>query len=180
MQKPWKLIKSEKVFDSKYIKIGKDQVLLPDGKKIDDYYTFLDCPSYVTVIPVLKNNKILMIEEWAYPVNQLLLQFPEGDMDQGETVEESARRELFEETGYSADEFKILGSCLISHRRTSSRQYVVVAYGANHHSSPELKGLEQNIVSKEVEVSEINAQIASGKIIQRNVLSAWAIFCSKN
>lgn len=179
MSKPWKLLKTEKVFDSKYIKIGKNSVILPNGKEIDDYYTYIDNPDYITVIPIMTDGRILMINEWAFPVNQELLQFPEGYIDHNESPQQAAARELKEETGYIAKEVKIIGSCLHSHRRSTSRQYIALATGIEKIHSKDLKGLEHDIENIIFTKDEIKSKIASGDIIQRNVLSAWSIYWSK-
>lgn len=58
-------------------------------------------PTTVELICRFENGDFLLIREFRYPINRFCYSFPTGIMDPGETVEEAAERELFEETGLS-------------------------------------------------------------------------------
>ena len=171
----WERLSSEIIFEHPYLKIGEDRVRLPDGKEID-YITFLDRPDFVTIIPILPSGKILMTKEHAYPINEPILQFSEGECDSGESVEHASEREFFEETGYKADEFKLIGSVLTYHRRSEAMQRVVVATGVSWHSEPRGDGIEQGIETLEMTDKEISSAVAKGVIFQANALAAWSVY----
>ncbi|MBP3709866.1 MAG: NUDIX hydrolase [Treponema sp.] len=64
---------------------------------------------WVIVVPVLDSN-FLMVKQWRHARNALSIEFPGGVMDDGETPEQSAARELQEETGFTAQKLIQLGT----------------------------------------------------------------------
>jgi len=62
----------------------------------------------VSVIPVTNNGKIILIEQFRPPVGRMVIEFPAGLRDEGESLEDAAQREMQEETGYRAGKIKKL------------------------------------------------------------------------
>jgi len=101
-----------------------DDVKLPDGTTIQ--YTRVDHPPFVVVVPIFL-DKIIMIYNYRYPVNEWCLELPAGHIDESETPQETASRELKEETGYIAKELKMVGWYYPSSARSDQKSYVFVA-----------------------------------------------------
>ncbi len=175
----WKKLSSKIILKHQFLTVAEDTVQLASGKIINDYLTFVDLKSYVTIIGLSSDAKILTIKEHTYPLNQRILQFPEGDIDSDESIIECAKRELLEETGYSAEKFIEIGRSLPAHRRSTRLQYVVLAKNCYKVSNPDLKGLEEDLSVALYQPNDINKLISEGKIIQQNFLSAWAIYLNK-
>src|SRR5579885_1966700 len=77
-----------------------DTVRLPNGKKADR--EFMDHPGAVGVAPFLDRQTIVMVRQYRHPVGEVTLELPAGKLDAGESALACVRRELHEETGYSA------------------------------------------------------------------------------
>ena len=88
-----------------------DEILLPNGKKAMREY--LDHPGAVAVIPFLdspfkvplEKARVVMVRQYRYPVSQLTEEIPAGKLDGGEKLMDCLKRELKEETGYTAARF---------------------------------------------------------------------------
>ena len=68
----------------------------------------VNCKGIVAIVPVTDDKEVILIRQFRPPVNGYVIEFPAGLNDKGDTLEEAARRELLEETGYSAKEMIFL------------------------------------------------------------------------
>ena len=82
-------------------------VRLPDGSEAIREYIIH--PGAVMVIAQLDDGRLVMERQYRYPMRSVMIEFPAGKLDPGETPLECARRELVEETGYSAREWARAG-----------------------------------------------------------------------
>ena len=99
-----KKISSEPVFDGVLLHVMKDEVELPNGHKA--VREWIRHPGASAVIPLLPDNQIILVRQFRYPVGQVTLEVPAGKLDKiGEDPIECAKRELSEETGYTAGKF---------------------------------------------------------------------------
>ena len=101
-----KTLHSEKVYSGGYLKIQKDQVMLPDGKTT--FREYIIHPGAAMVIPLLDNGRVVMEKQYRHAMGQVFLEFPAGKIDSGEKTSETAIRELKEETGFTAREWRYL------------------------------------------------------------------------
>jgi ADP-ribose pyrophosphatase len=103
-----KVLKSEIVFQGRFLKIWRDDVELPNGHR--SFREYIKHPGAAMIIPILPNGKILMIYQYRHAVGQVFLEFPAGKNDPGETSLQSAHRELQEEVHYQAAKMSLLTS----------------------------------------------------------------------
>lgn len=101
-----KTLSSKQVYKGRYLKIEQDQVQAPDGKIYVREYILH--PGAAMMIPLLPNGNVVMVHQYRHAVKQVFLEFPAGKRDQGEETLMTAKRELREETGYEAKDWKFL------------------------------------------------------------------------
>ena len=94
------------VYDGSLLRIHRDQVRLPDGSTSQREY--IRHPGAVVILPLLEDGKVLLERQFRYPNNQVFIELPAGKIDPDEAPLDCAKRELREETGYSAREWKFL------------------------------------------------------------------------
>jgi ADP-ribose pyrophosphatase len=104
-------ISGEELFRGKFLHAFRDTVALPDGDLATREYVVH--PGAVMVIPLLQLDggevQVVLERQFRYPVSQVMIEFPAGKLDHGEATFSCARRELLEETGYSAFEWARAG-----------------------------------------------------------------------
>jgi ADP-ribose pyrophosphatase len=92
---------------SSFIELRRDDVRLPDGSAATREYVVH--PGAVAIVPLLDDGRLVLERQFRYPVGKVLLEFPAGKIDPGESTLACARRELLEETGYQAREWARAG-----------------------------------------------------------------------
>lgn len=95
-----RLVKKRTVYRGKSIDLRVDVVRLPDGKTATR--EFLDHPGAVGIVAFLDPDTLVMVRQYRHPVGKVTLELPAGKLDAGESVLTCLRRELKEETGYTA------------------------------------------------------------------------------
>lgn len=101
-------ITSEEVFSGCMLQVLSDRVRLPDGT--ESVREHIAHPGAVVMLATLDNGKLLFERQFRYPLGQVFLELPAGKIDQGEPPLDTARRELREETGYKAKNWRHLGA----------------------------------------------------------------------
>jgi ADP-ribose pyrophosphatase len=96
-------IGSEELLKGHFLHAFRDTVRLPDGKQATREY--VTHPGAVAMIPLLDDGRLVMERQFRYPMGKVMLEFPAGKLDVGEDVLTCAKRELLEETGYTAREW---------------------------------------------------------------------------
>ncbi|HXE20945.1 MAG TPA: NUDIX hydrolase [Rhodoferax sp.] len=99
------------LFKGRFLHAFRDTVRLPDGSFTSREYVVH--PGAVMIIPLLEEApgaaRVVLERQYRYPVRRVMIEFPAGKLDPGEGVLACARRELLEETGYSARQWARAG-----------------------------------------------------------------------
>lgn len=93
-------------YDGYFIKVQCDTVRLPDGKTTEREY--IRHPGAVVILPLFDDGTVLLERQYRYPNDRVFLEFPAGKIDPDEDHLECAKRELQEETGYTATDWKFV------------------------------------------------------------------------
>ena len=101
-------ISSEQIWKGCLLDIRRDAVRLPDGSEgVREYITH---PGAVVIIPVLPNGNLIFERQYRYPVGRVMLELPAGKIDPNEDPFKTAQRELQEETGHTAQQWRHLAT----------------------------------------------------------------------
>lgn len=100
-------LESTQVYCGKLLDVRFDRVRLPDGNESTREY--VRHQGAVVIIPVLDNGELIFERQFRYPLGRAFLELPAGKIDPGEDILNTGKRELLEETGHSASEWRYLG-----------------------------------------------------------------------
>ena len=102
-----RFVSGEQVFDGTLLKVRRDRVRLPDGSEGTREY--IRHPGAVAIVPLFDDGRILLERQFRYPHGREFIEVPAGKLEPNEPHQETAKRELLEETGYAASEWTRLG-----------------------------------------------------------------------
>lgn len=98
-----RIIDRQEVFTGRLVRLVVDRLRLSTGVEITREVILH--PAVVAILPVLPDERLLLVKQYRHPVNDLLWEIPAGLIDAGESPLVAAKRELREETGYEAKEW---------------------------------------------------------------------------
>ena len=122
-----RMVSSQTIFEGHIIKVTLDQAELPNGKLAEREVVYH--PGGVAVLALDEEGNVPLVQQFRYPMQQILLELPAGKLDHGdeEGILEGAKRELSEETGLEAEKWTYLGSMLVSPGFCSERLHMYLA-----------------------------------------------------
>ena len=100
-------VASQELLRGHFLHAMRDTVRLPDGKQASREYVIH--PGAVMVVAELPDGRLVLERQFRYPVQAVMVEFPAGKLDPGEDSLACARRELLEETGYTARQWARAG-----------------------------------------------------------------------
>lgn len=115
------------VYEGSFLKVIKDQVRLPDGTT--STREFIPHPGASVIIPVTADGKLIFVRQFRYPLKQVFIEFPAGKIDSGEDPLNTAKRELVEETGYAAANYRHLMTIHPTIGYANETMYIYLATG---------------------------------------------------
>lgn len=99
-------ISGEDIYGGIFLKMKRDTVSLPDGQQaVREYLTH---PGAVAIVAVLDDGRVLLERQYRYPIAKTCIEIPAGKLDPHEAPLFCAKRELEEETGYSAKKWSFI------------------------------------------------------------------------
>lgn len=102
-----KSLASSKKFNGKIIQLYVDEVKLPNGR--ESRRELVRHPGASAVLVAANDGKIILERQYRYPIDEIIWEIPAGKLDENEKPDDCAKRELREETGFTAKEWKHMG-----------------------------------------------------------------------
>lgn len=139
----WKTLRKTTLVDAlPFLRVWIEQIELPDGHIIDDYYQVY-LPDSVLIFARDPEGMVVVERAYKHGLRQVSLVLPAGGVEQGEQPLEAARRELLEETGYRSDRWSSLGTFQSNANQGGGRIFMFEALNAMKIAEPESGDLEE-------------------------------------
>ena len=167
----WKLLQSQMVLNHPWCKVRRDEIELPNGKIIDDFFVYIK-PDIAYVLPITVNREIVFVRQYRHAIDDFFIELPAGGFDPSqENPELAAIRELSEETGYVAKEIRKIATLYSSPSKDTNQIHLFLAENV-------VKVSEQNLdITEEIEVllipiDEVLEKINRGEICVTGTVAA--------
>lgn len=160
--KNYKIIKSENIFKGKVFDLRIDEIEYNSGN--NGIREVVVHPGGTVIVPVKNDGKIIMVNQFRYPLQKFLLELPAGKLDKNENPIDCALRELEEETGYKAEKIVELGAIYTTPGYSTELLQIYLAENllpGNHNREEGEYGMEV----LELTLEDIDRKIISGEIL---------------
>lgn len=130
-ENPWQTLSSEIVHQTPWVRINHHKVINPGGR--EGVYTVTEFKNLaIGILPLDDENNTWIVGQYRFPLKQYSWEIPEGGGDPNVPPVESAQRELEEECGLIAKDWKLLLTAHTSNSATDEIAYIYVAKGLIH------------------------------------------------
>jgi len=132
-------------------------------------------PGGAVVVPVKDDGKIIMVTQYRYPHNQVLIELPAGKLEKGEDPFICAERELTEETGYTSSNISKLGKIFTTPGFCNEVLHIYLAKNLIPGNHAREEG-EQGMQVLEFTIEEIENKIKSGEILDAKTICGISMY----
>ncbi len=158
----WRVTASSYAIDTRFLRLRKDSIELPDGTLIEDYYV-RESRGFAIVFAMTPDERVVLVRQYKHGIGRVLLELPAGSIDPGEEALHAATRELAEETGYEASSVEYVRGFVADPTNSNTIAHLFLARGAR-------RTCEQNLdVTEAIDVElasfdELRAMVRDGTI----------------
>ncbi len=158
-----KLLRSEKKYAGKVFDLIVDEIEYASGKK--SIREVASHPGGGVIVAVLPNNDLILVRQFRHPIQNFVYELPAGKLNPGEDPANCARRELEEETGYLAGNWKPLASIFTTPGFCNERLHLFLATDLKKsEKGQQLEEGESTLTVEAIPLSLVIKMIESGKI----------------
>lgn len=172
----WKTLSSEYVMRRPWLTARRDVVQLPNGTVHPEFY-ILEYPDWINVIAIDDGGRFVMIEQYRHGLQDIFTELVAGVVEEGEDPLDAARRELFEETGYTGGEWELLTVLSGNPSTTTNLTHCYLARGVTKTGTQHLDATE-DISVKLLTREEVRGLLDRDEIKQALMAAPlWKYFC---
>jgi ADP-ribose pyrophosphatase len=166
----WTVRSSSYRVDEPFLRVRSDTVELPDGTIIENYFV-RESRGFSIIAALTPEQRIVLVRQYKHGIGQIVLEFPAGMIDPGETPEACAVRELAEETGYAGDPPKLLRTLYADPTSSNASFHIFLIENAVATSAQSLDPTEA-ITIETASIEDVHAAVRDGRIASGSQVAA--------
>ncbi len=158
---PWTTLKSEKIYDSPWIGLTKHDILNPNGNP--GTYSVVHFKNLaIGILPLDEDMNTWIVGQYRYPIDQYSWEIPEGGGKRDVPPLDSAKRELLEETGITANKWTKIQEMYLSN---SASDEFCILYVAQDLSFGEAQPEDdEQLEVRKIHFNELYRMVCDGEI----------------
>ena len=162
------------VYENRWMRVREDTIRRRDGSI--GIYGVVEKPDFVVIVPVEDDGRVHLVEQYRYPVKGRYWELPQGSWEQepGADPMEMARGELREETGIDAAQMIYAGHLFEACGYSNQGFHIFLATGLRR-GNADLEREEQDLVTREFTLSEVERMIRDGEIKDATTIAAFGL-----
>jgi ADP-ribose pyrophosphatase len=159
----WRIVDSEIVIDTAHLRLRRDDIVLPGGQRIGNYYV-RESRGFAVIFAQTPDDRVLLVRQYKHGIGRAVLELPAGAIDPGETPLDCATRELAEETGYrSPAQFEAVATYVTDPTNSDARFHLFHARQVQVAGRQELD-ITEDIAVQLAGLDELRAFVRDGAI----------------
>lgn len=170
---PWRTHRSRQVYDNPWITVREEDATSPGGRPA--LYGVVSFKKLaIGAVPLTADGRVHLVGQWRYTLDAFSWEIPEGGGEPGADPLDEARRELLEETGLEAADWREILRLHTSNSVTDEAAVIYLATGLNRASAPRPEDTESDMEQACIPFMEALDWIADGRIT--DAMSAAGLF----
>ncbi|MGB9608001.1 MAG: NUDIX domain-containing protein [bacterium] len=167
-----KVIETRRIFEGRLLKLRVDKVELEEGTIATR--EVVEHRGAVAILPILPEDKIIFVRQYRLPADKVLLEIPAGTLSPNEEPIECAKRELKEETGYTAGKWRKLLSLFLAPGYSTECIHIFLAEDLREGESKPDK--DEKVIVCVLPLNEALRMIENGEIEDAKTVSALLFY----
>lgn len=169
----WKTLSSKEVYKNKWMTVTEDEVETDSGKRLT--YSVVHKKPFALIIP-WDGKHFTLVGQYRHAIQKFSWEFPQGHFEH-DSIEDTAKIELKEETGLSATSIKMIGHYYLGPGHHSQECKVFLAEGLTQGESKlEVGEVESGMETRKVSLKKLDEMIKTGEMEDGPTLAALSVF----
>jgi ADP-ribose pyrophosphatase len=168
--RPWRILDSDYRIQTKFLRLRADRVELPSGDVVEEYFV-RESRGFCVVFALTPDENVLLVRQYKHGIREIVTELPAGMIDEDETPEACAERELAEETGFTGSAPQHVRTFLTDPTNATARFHLFVVRDAVRSREP-VFDVTEDIEVDIVPVDEVRAMALDGRIASGSQVAA--------
>ena len=169
-----KTLSSRSAYEGDIVRVRVDRVDLPSGRTVAR--EIVEHSDAVVIVPIDDDSNVILVRQYRHAADQALLEAPAGGIDEAESPEDCAQRELREETGYLSRDLRPLPGFWVAPGYCTEFMHAFVARDLEPDSLEPDE--DEDIQVERVRMAQIPGLIRSGEIRDGKTIAALLMVTS--